>query len=135
MRETVTIRENGYADLRLDADKQYIVTKWYGSSLAVFEEEVFQKYLRKLDTSFRENNHGRSVIRYFLSAAVTMIIEDEQGWRIPPALWACIEKEGEEIQSWRCSHEGAYQDSLPILLLASESSMDNAVEMTKERHE
>ena len=66
------------------------MTKWYGSSLAIFEEKAFQKYLRKLDTEFRDNNHGRSVIRYFLSAAVTMVTKDEAGWLIPPALVSCI---------------------------------------------
>ena len=134
MREPISFGENGYTDLKLEKDKNYIVTKWYGSSLAIFEEQAFQKYLRKLDTEFRDNNHGRSVIRYFLSAAVTMVTKDEAGWLIPPALVSCIEKEGEPMESWRCSITGEYQDSLPVLLLAAGSNMDSAIAMTAERH-
>lgn len=134
MWEPVIFHEDGSADLALDSDKAYILTKWYGSSLAVFEEETFQKYLRKLDTEFRDNNHGRSVIRYFLSAAVTMMTNEGTGWQIPDVLMACIAKEDNVIVSWQCSHGGEYQDSLPVLLLAAESNMDNAIAMTAERH-
>ncbi|MGN0203071.1 MAG: hypothetical protein ACI4BB_00910 [Coprococcus sp.] len=134
MRERIIFGENGYTDLKLEKNKNYIVTKWYGSSLAIFEEEAFKKYLMKLDTDFKDNNHGRSVIRYFLSAAVTMVKEENEGWIIPPELLDCISKEGESIESWHCSNEGKYQDSLPILLLASSSNMDSAITMTAERH-
>lgn len=134
MRERMIFGENGYTDLKLEKNKNYIVTKWYGSSLAIFEEEAFKKYLMKLDTDFKDNNHGRSVIRYFLSAAVTMMTEEDDGWIIPTELLDCISKEGEAIESWHCSNKGKYQDSLPIMLLASSSNMDSAITMTAERH-
>lgn len=134
MRERIIFGENGYTDLKLEKNKNYIVTKWYGSSLAIFEEDAFKKYLMKLDTDFKDNNHGRSVIRYFLSAAVTMMTEEDDGWIIPTELLDCISKEGEAIESWHCSNKGKYQDSLPIMLLASSSNMDSAITMTAERH-
>ncbi len=134
MRERIIFGENGYTDLKLEKSKNYIVTKWYGSSLAIFEEDAFKKYLMKLDTDFKDNNHGRSVIRYFLSAAVTMMTEEDDGWIIPTELLDCISKEGEAIESWHCSNKGKYQDSLPIMLLASSSNMDSAITMTAERH-
>ena len=84
MRGAVELRTDGCTDLQMDSNKQYIVTKWYGSSLAIFEEAAFQKYLRRLDTDIKDNGHGQSVIRYFLSAAVTMMTEESDGWRIPP---------------------------------------------------
>ena len=34
------------------------------------------------------------MIRYFLSAAVTMMTEESDGWRIPPELLTCIEDDG-----------------------------------------
>lgn len=134
MRERIIFGENGYTDLKLEKSKNYIITKWYGSSLAIFEEEAFKKYLMKLDTDFKDNNHGRSVIRYFLSAAVTMMTEEDDGWIIPTELLDCISKEGEAIESWQCSNKGTYQDSLPVMLLASSSNMDSAITMTAERH-
>lgn len=75
MRGAVELRTDGCTDLQLDSSKHYIVTKWYGSSLAIFEEAAFHQYLRRLDTDFKDNGHGQSVIRYFLSAAVTMMTE------------------------------------------------------------
>ena len=53
MRGAVELRTDGCTDLQMDSNKQYIVTKWYGSSLAIFEEAAFQKYLRRLDTDFK----------------------------------------------------------------------------------
>ena len=58
MRGAVELRTDGCTDLQMDSNKQYIVTKWYGSSLAIFEEAAFQKYLRRLDTDFKDNGHG-----------------------------------------------------------------------------
>ena len=52
MRGAVDLRTDGCTDLQMDSNKQYIVTKWYGSSLAIFEEAAFQIYLRRLDTDF-----------------------------------------------------------------------------------
>ena len=134
MREPVRLQKDGCAELKLEEGKNYIMTKWYGSSLAVFEEETFQKYIRKLDTEFRDNDHGRSVIRYFLSAAVTMMTESEGKWQIPQELLMCIQREDEPVECWQCSNEGEYRDSLPILLLAASSNMDNAIAMTADRH-
>ena len=134
MRGAIELRTDGCTDLQLDSTKQYIVTKWYGSSLAIFEENAFQKYLRRLDTDFKDNGHGQSVIRYFLSAAVTMMTEESDGWRIPPELLECIQKENEGLEYWQCEIDSSYQDSLPILIVASAGSMDSAIAMTRERH-
>lgn len=134
MRGAVELRTDGCTDLQMDSNKQYIVTKWYGSSLAIFEEAAFQKYLRRLDTDFKDNGHGRSVIRYFLSAAVTMMTEESDGWRIPPELLTCIEKDGERLEYWECEINSSYQDSLPVFVVAASGNMDSAIEMTKERH-
>ena len=129
MRGAVELRTDGCTDLQMDSNKQYIVTKWYGSSLAIFEEAAFQKYLRRLDTDFKDN-----VIRYFLSAAVTMMTEESDGWRIPPELLTCIEKDGERLEYWECEINSSYQDSLPVFVVAASGNMDSAIEMTKERH-
>ena len=134
MRGPVELRTDGCTDLQLDGSRNYIVTKWYGSSLAVFEENAFQKYLRRLDTDFKDNGHGQSVIRYFLSAAVTMMTEESEGWRIPPELLECIEKDGEGLEYWECETDSSYQDSLPILVVAASGNMDSAIEMTRKRH-
>lgn len=134
MTEAVKFSEDGYMDLQLEKTKNYIVTKWYGSSLAIFEESAFQKYIRKLDIECRDNNHGRSVIRYFLSAAVTMIAQDEEGWRIPPELLACIGRQDETVKSWRVGNETVDYDSMPTILLAAESHIDSAIDMTAKRH-
>lgn len=134
MRGAIELRTDGCTDLQLDSTKQYIVTKWYGSSLAIFEESAFQKYLRRLDTDFKDNGHGQSVIRYFLSAAVTMMTEESDGWRIPPELLECIQKENEGLEYWQCEIDSSYQDSLPILVVAAAGSMDSAIAMTRERH-
>ena len=134
MRGAVELRTDGCTDLQMDSNKQYIVTKWYGSSLAIFEEAAFQKYLRRLDTDFKYNGHGQSVIRYFLSAAVTMMTEESDGWRIPPELLTCIEKDGERLEYWECEINSSYQDSLPVFVVAASGNMDSAIEMTKERH-
>ena len=134
MRGAVELRTDGCTDLQMDSNKQYIVTKWYGSSLAIFEEAAFQKYLRRLDTDFKDNGLGQSVIRYFLSAAVTMMTEESDGWRIPPELLTCIEKDGERLEYWECEINSSYQDSLPVFVVAASGNMDSAIEMTKERH-
>lgn len=134
MRGPVELRTDGCTDLQLDGSRNYIVTKWYGSSLAVFEENAFQKYLRRLDTDFKDNGHGQSVIRYFLSAAVTMMTEESEGWRIPPELLECVEKDGEGLEYWECETDSSYQDSLPILVVAASGNMDSAIEMTRKRH-
>lgn len=134
MRGAVELRTDGCTDLQMDSNKQYIVTKWYGSSLAIFEEAAFHKYLRRLDTDFKDNGHGQSVIRYFLSAAVTMMTEESDGWRIPPELLTCIEKDGERLEYWECEINSSYQDSLPVFVVAASGNMDSAIEMTKERH-
>ena len=108
MRGAVELRTDGCTDLQMDSNKQYIVTKWYGSSLAIFEEAAFQKYLRRLDTDFKDNGHGQSV--------------------------TCIEKDGERLEYWECEINSSYQDSLPVFVVAASGNMDSAIEMTKERH-
>ena len=55
MRGAVELRTDGCTDLQLDSSKHYIVTKWYGSSLAIFEEAAFHQYLRRLDTDFKDS--------------------------------------------------------------------------------
>ena len=82
----------------------------------------------------KDNGHGQSVIRYFLSAAVTMMTEESDGWRIPPELLTCIEKDGERLEYWECEINSSYQDSLPVFVVAASGNMDSAIEMTKERH-
>ena len=42
MRGAVELRTDGCTDLQMDSNKQYIVTKWYGSSLAIFEKPLFR---------------------------------------------------------------------------------------------
>ena len=123
MRGAVELRTDGCTDLQLDSSKHYIVTKWYGSSLAIFEEAAFHQYLRRLDTDFKDNGHGQSVIRYFLSAAVTMMTEETEGWRIPP-----------ELEYWQCEINSSYRDSLPVFVVAASGNMDSAIEMTRKRH-
>ena len=84
MRKPVSIDDDGYMTLDLDTNQDYIMTKWYGNSIAVFEEEAFRKYIDRISTTFRDNGNGRSVIRFFLSAAVTMIDRNPQGgWYLP----------------------------------------------------
>ena len=134
MRGAVELRTDGCTDLQLDSSKHYIVTKWYGSSLAIFEEAAFHQYLRRLDTDFKDNGHGQSVIRYFLSAAVTMMTEESEGWRIPPELLECIEKEDEGLKYWQCEINSSYRDSLPVFVVAASGNMDSAIEMTRKRH-
>ncbi len=42
----MNIGRDGCTDLQeWSSNKQYIVTKWYGSSLAIFEEAAFQKII------------------------------------------------------------------------------------------
>ena len=74
------------------------------------------------------------MIRYFLSAAVTLMTEASDGWRIPPELLTCIEKDGERLEYWACEINSSYQDSLPVFVVAASGNMDSAIEMTKERH-
>lgn len=135
MREPVKLQKDGYAELKLEKDRNYIVTKWYGSSLAVFEEAAFQKYIRKLDTLLHDGNHGKSVIQYFLSAAVTMLASEGEGWQLPEVLVEAIAREGEAIVCEMCTYEDDCRNSMPIMLLAAESNMDSAVAKTAARHQ
>ena len=73
MRKPVSIDDDGYMTLDLDTNQDYIMTKWYGNSIAVFEEEAFRKYIDRISTTFRDNGNGRSVIRFFLSAGKTFL--------------------------------------------------------------
>ncbi len=135
MRGPVKIEKNGYAELKLEKGRNYIVTKWYGSSLAIFEESAFQKYIRKLDTILHDGEHGKSVIRYFLSAAVTMLAAEGEGWHLPEVLVEAIAKEGEAIVCEFCTFDENWRNSMPMMLLAAESNMDSAVAQTAARHQ
>ena len=42
MRGAVELRTDGCTDLQMDSNKQYIVTKWYGSSLAILKKPLFR---------------------------------------------------------------------------------------------
>ena len=110
------------------------MTKWYGSSLAIFVVAAFHQYLRRLDTDFKDNGHGQSVIRFYLSASVTMMKEAKEGCRIPPELLDCIEKEDEGLEYWQCEINSSYRDSLPVFVVAASGNMDSAIEMTRKRH-
>ena len=65
---------------------------------------------------------------------VTKWYEESDGWRIPPELLTCIEKDGERLEYWECEINSSYQDSLPVFVVAASGNMDSAIEMTKERH-
>ena len=134
MSSVLTIREDGGMFLPLDEKKTYIVTKWYGSSLAVFEEDVFQKYINRLDTQYSENGHGRSAIRYFLSAAVTLMSHEGGCWYIPDLHLESICRENEKTVCEICDYTGDFGGAMPKLIIASEGSIDGAMKMTIERH-
>lgn len=136
MREPVKIQKDGYAELKLEKGLNYIVTKWYGSSLAIFEESAFQKYIRKLDMILRDGEHGKSVIRYFLSAAVTMLAAEGDGWHLPEVLVEAIAKGEETIvcETGIFDKEGS-SGSMPVMLLAAESNMDSAITKTAAAHQ
>lgn len=102
--------------------------------LAIFEEAAFQKYLRRLDTDFKDNGSWTECVRYFLQRPLSMMTEESDGWRIPPELLTCIEKDGERLEYWECEINSSYQDSLPVFVVAASGNMDSAIEMTKERH-
>ena len=118
----------------LDPDTAYIITKWYGSSLAIFREPDFRRYLSKLDTDFRENGHGRSVIRYFLSAAVSMLTGEDGNYSLPPALLSAADCDGELPVAAPCPHAEDYPDCFPILLIASAANIDGALALTDRKH-
>ena len=44
MRKPVSIDDDGYMTLDLDTNQDYIMTKWYGNSIAVFEETAEASY-------------------------------------------------------------------------------------------
>lgn len=57
-----------------------------------------------------------------------------EGWRIPPELLECIEKEDEGLEYWQCEINSSYRDSLPVFVVAASGNMDSAIEMTRKRH-
>ena len=129
-----SLNEDGCMDLALDQSSNYIMTKWYGQSLAVFEESAFQRYLNQLDTRFKDNGNGRSVIRYFLSAAVTAMEGTGGGWILPDELREYAVPGGDPLFCEACPDNVQYKDSMPVCLLASEAHMASALEQTQERH-
>jgi hypothetical protein len=79
---------------------------------------------------------GRSVMRFFLSAAVTAVKDDADGWYMPEVLMAYIEKGGEPIVCQVCPDANAeeFKGALPLLLIAAESNIDDAIGMTARKH-
>jgi hypothetical protein len=134
MQETVKIQQNGYVELNLEKGKEYIVTRWYGSSLAIFEEKAFQKYIRKLDNIMQEGCQGRSLIRYFLSAAVTVLACEGDGWQIPEMLVKEIARENEPMICEICAYDAERSTYMPVMLLAAESNIEHAISKTARVH-
>lgn len=136
MYDKITFSKSGAMDLDLEHDRQYVMTKWYGGSVALFEEDVFKKYVNHLSNMTADQPFGRSVMRFFLSAAVTLIDDDEEGWYMPDALRSYIEKDGEPIVCQACPDANAeeFLGALPKLLIAAESNIRGALEMTAKKH-
>lgn len=136
MFKEIAFSENGAMRLDLDHSKAYVMTKWYGSSVALFEEDVFKRYVNYLGSMTADQPFGRSVMRFFLSAAVTVITNDEDGWYMPEALMAYIRKEEEPIVCETCPDANAeeFRGALPLLLIAAKSNIDTAIGMTARKH-
>jgi hypothetical protein len=135
MRKPVSIDDDGYMTLDLDTNQDYIMTKWYGNSIAVFEEEAFRKYIDRISTTFRDNGNGRSVIRFFLSAAVTMIDRNPQGgWYLPEIFQRYALRRGEHLIAVSSIDYKYYKDLMPVMILASERYVDNAMRQTIDKH-
>ncbi len=136
MFKTIAFSENGAMRLDLDRSKTYVMTKWYGSSVALFEEAVFRRYVNHLGNMEADQPFGRSVMRFFLSAAVTLITDDEDGWYMPEPLMAYIKKDGESIVCETCPDANAeeFRGALPLLLIAAQSNIDDAIGMTARKH-
>lgn len=136
MYKTIAFSENGAMSLSLDHSRSYVMTKWYGSSVALFEEDVFKRYVNQLSNMKADQPFGRSVMRFFLSAAVTLITDDEDGWYMPEPLMAYIKKDGDPIVYETCPDANAeeFRGALPLLLIAAESNIDSAIGMTARKH-
>lgn len=136
MYEKIAFSDKGAMHLNLDHSKAYVMTKWYGSSVALFEEGVFKHYVNQLSSMEADQPFGRSVMRFFLSAAVTAVTDDEDGWYMPEVLMAYIEKDGEPIVCQACPDANAeeFKGALPLLLIAAESNIDDAIGMTARKH-
>ncbi len=136
MYKTIAFSENGAMSLDLDHSRSYVMTKWYGSSVALFEEDVFKRYVNQLSNMKADQPFGRSVMRFFLSAAVTLITDDEDGWYMPEPLMAYIKKDGDPIVYETCPDANAeeFRGALPLLLIAAESNIDSAIGMTARKH-
>ena len=136
MYKKIAFSENGAMRLNLDHSKSYVMTKWYGSSVALFEEGVFKRYVNSLGSMKADQPFGQSVMRFFLSAAVTLITDDEDGWYMPEVLMTYIEKDGEPIVCQACPDANAeeFRGALPLLLIAAESNIESAISMTAKKH-
>jgi hypothetical protein len=136
MYQTIAFSENGAMRLDLDHSKSYVMTKWYGSSVALFEEGVFRRYVNYLGNMKADQPFGRSVMRFFLSAAVTLVTDDEDGWYMPEPLLAYIKKDEEPIVCETCPDANAeeFRGALPLLLIAAKSNIDAAIGMTARKH-
>ena len=134
MGNRVVFTDDGSAILDLSPDGEYIITKWYKSSLAVFEERKFRKYISALETKYADNGHGSSVMRYFLSAAVSMMSMGEEGWKIPQVLKEYAAGGSGQLCALFCPDKLRCSMDLPLMLIASEENMDGAMNMTIEKH-
>lgn len=134
MSTKVLFNDDGSMKLDLGNDGNYVMTKWYKRSLAIFRENSFKKYLNELDTKYSDNGNGHSVIRYFLSAAVTMMYKDGDGWSIPQPLKDYAVSDGEDLYMDVCKDEFKFDRDLPVVLLASQSNIEEAIRMTEEKH-
>ena len=136
MYEVVQFSREGAMQLPLDHSKEYVMTKWYGGSVAVFREDIFKKYMNQLSNMAADQPFGRSVMRFFVSAAVTMADKDDQGWYLPQELRAYMGPDQETIVCQECPDANAkeFMGALPDLLIAAQPNIGGAIEMTVKKH-
>ncbi len=134
MSEKVDFYENGSMKLNLSQDDRYVMTKWYKSSVAIFNEKDFRKYLNGLDTKYQTNGNGRSVIRYFLSAALTLVCKNGEGWSFPDTLREYALPDGGDLYMFERPEEYRGFPDIPLILLAAQGNVGAAVKMTEKMH-
>lgn len=134
MSEKLMFNNDGSAKLNLNTGGSYVVTQWYKSSLAVFEESSFRRYLEELEYSFGDNDNARIAILYFLSAATTMIHQINGGWRISDKLRDYTRSGEEDLYFDDCPDKFISNNDLPVVLIASKNNIDKAIRMTHDKH-
>ncbi len=127
-------RDSGGLYIRLDPGKRYVLTKWYGRSLALFREETFRKYLGRLAEAVTDEDNRRSIIRYFLTAAHTVVGNSTGRLDLPKDLSDYIYEINDPFRWAVCPQAPAYSGTLPEVLIASRKNLQAAVDMTKRRH-